>query len=90
MDDDDKDDKLVRATDWLNEKLYPMLGPPPLGPYDDDEATMLRGERGDDVCPVCGEPMRLHERVEEPETGKVWLHCPGGPAGQQLEAGMPS
>ncbi len=81
------DDKIVQATDWLNEKLFPVLGPPPLGPYDDDTAERLRHERGDDVCPVCGHPLSEHEVITEPAAGKVWLHCPGRPAGEQLETG---
>lgn len=28
---------VAKATEWLNEKLYPILGPPPLGPYETNE-----------------------------------------------------
>ncbi len=81
------DDKLVQATDWLNEKLYPILGPPPLGPYDDDTADRIRHERGDEPCPICGKPMRDHRTVADPADGRTWLRCPDGPEGQELEAG---
>ncbi len=80
-------DRLVRATNWLNEKLLPILGPPPLGPYDDDTADRLRHERGDEPCPICGRPMHDHRVIEEPEDGKRWLRCPDGPPGQELESG---
>jgi len=81
------ENKIVQATDWLNEKLFPVLGPPPLGPYDDDSAERLRHERGDDPCPICGQAMREHEVIGSPEEQKVWLRCPLGADGQQLETG---
>lgn len=81
------DDKIVQAANWLNEKLLPILGPPPLGPYDDDSAEWLRHERGDDICPICGHRLAEHDVIAEPADGKVWLHCPGRPAGEQLETG---
>lgn len=35
-----KPDKLVQITEWVNEKLYPVLGPPPLGPYENNDERM--------------------------------------------------
>jgi len=29
--------KVTKVTEWLNEKLYPILGPPPLGPQETNE-----------------------------------------------------
>ncbi len=81
-----EDNKITRATEWLNDKLYPILGPPPLGPYEDDRAERPWHEYGDDACPICGRPMRSHDVIEDPEDDEVWLRCPGAPAGQQLES----
>ena len=40
----------------LNRKLFPYLGPPPLGPYDQPEPP-ARERSG---CPLCGKPMAEH------------------------------
>jgi hypothetical protein len=50
-----------RATwvDRLNAMLIPKIGPPPLGPYNEDPLPPT----GPKPCPVCGHPMDEH-RVE--------------------------
>lgn len=61
-----------RATDWLNDKLRPYLGPPPLGPYD-PESTEPESEK---PCPICGYPINQHRAEVDPETGHTYLHHP--------------
>jgi len=41
----------------LNRRLFPYLGPPPLGPYD-QPAPPTPASR---ACPLCGAPMSEHE-----------------------------
>jgi hypothetical protein len=41
----------------LNRRLFPYLGPPPLGPYD-QPAPPAAPAQG---CPLCGKPMAEHE-----------------------------
>ncbi|MET0590096.1 MAG: hypothetical protein ABWZ77_02875 [Naasia sp.] len=41
--------------DRLNRSLFPWLGPPPLGPYDDPPASTAPA-----VCPICRSPMAEH------------------------------
>ncbi len=55
--------------DWLNEKLYPLIGPPPLGPYD-----RVVERIGGAMCPVCGSPMSEH--FIDRSTPNTILNCP--------------
>jgi hypothetical protein len=41
----------------LNRRLFPYLGPPPLGPYDQPTPAPASGR----ACPLCGAPMSDHE-----------------------------
>jgi hypothetical protein len=52
---------LGRATDWLNDKLEPVLGAPERTPDDERDPTPV----GDRPCPICGQPMRSHPRMVE-------------------------
>ncbi|MFF1633518.1 hypothetical protein [Leifsonia sp. NPDC058248] len=72
-----------QASDWLDSKLLPILGPPPLGPYGEPQEVDLL----DAICPLCGRPMRDHviERTEH----HVYLHCPGDER-QVEETGRPA
>ncbi len=63
---------LTGFIDWLNQKLYRPLGPPPVGPY-----TEVIEQVGASTCPVCGEPMSSH-RIDHSTTNAV-LHCPAPP-----------
>jgi len=54
----------------LNRRLFPWLGPPPLGPYD-QAAPEPAQERG---CPLCGAPMAQHTRGQS--EGRTLLRCP--------------
>lgn len=60
---------LAHAVEWLDDKLVPLLGPAPLGPYDAEPPHST-------VCPLCGETLSRH--VTEKEEGHVFLHCPDG------------
>ena len=54
----------------LNRTLFPYLGPPPLGPYDQPAITPAR----ELACPLCGESMSVHEKSIS--DGRTILHCP--------------
>jgi len=47
-----------RAPWWerLNNVLIPKIGPPPLGPYNEDPLPPT----GPKPCPLCGQPMDTH------------------------------
>ncbi len=62
-------DGLRGFIEWLEEKLYPALGPPPLGPYDD-----IVEKVGTAVCPVCGHAMEGHT-IERRRDNTI-LTCP--------------
>ena len=59
-------------TAWLNRRLFPILGPPPVGPSGSDlRAAGPVPVRG---CPVCDQPMEQHEIDRSGE--RTRLHCP--------------
>jgi hypothetical protein len=70
---------LMRRPWWerLNAALMPKIGPPPLGPYNEEPLPPT----GAKPCPICGHPMEEHH-VERSETGDgrtaTRLHCPAG------------
>lgn len=41
----------------LNRRLFPYIGPPPLGPYDQPAPAPASGR----ACPLCGAPMSDHD-----------------------------
>ena len=53
----------------LNRVLFPWLGPPPLGPYDEPA-----GETAPPLCPLCGKPMADH--TIDRSGIKTQLYCP--------------
>lgn len=59
----------MRFYDWANEKLYPLLGPADLAPYQPAPEQKLTA-----VCPLCREPMTDHyfDRTEHDAV----LFCP--------------
>jgi len=61
--------RFVGFIDWLNRKLFPVLGTPQLGPYDPVVERV-----GEAVCPVCGRPMSEH--FIDHSTRQTILHCP--------------
>lgn len=52
----------------LTARLFPVLGPPPLGPFDEEHATVK-------PCPLCGAAMDAHE-IERTPGRPTRLHCP--------------
>ena len=58
-------------TAWLNARLLPIIGPPPLGPYDDEVPVQ---ERPVARCPLCGAPMTEHDIDRSGE--RTQLRCP--------------
>lgn len=65
-------ERLVRFVDWLEDRLSPAIGSPPLGPYD---AVVERVAVA--TCPVCRRPMAEH--VIDHRTANAILHCPAEP-----------
>ncbi|AYF97305.1 hypothetical protein [Protaetiibacter intestinalis] len=55
----------------LNRRLFPWLGPPPLGPYDQPAPVPAR----DRACPLCGALMSEHAKGTS-EDGRTLLYCP--------------
>lgn len=53
----------------LNRVLFPWLGPPPLGPYDEPAPATTPP-----LCPLCGKPMADHE-IDRSGI-KTQLYCP--------------
>jgi hypothetical protein len=60
----------VGFTNWLNATLFPWIGPPPLGPYDQEPLPPSSGS----ACPLCGAPMSEH--VVDRSGPRTMLHCP--------------
>jgi hypothetical protein len=58
-------------TAWLNGRLLPIIGPPPLGPYDDEVPL---ADRPVAVCPLCRAPMTAHDIDRTGE--RTQLRCP--------------
>ena len=57
--------------DRLNRRLLPYLGPPPLGPYDEEPLPLTQAK----ACPLCGRAMADHD-VERRADRPTQLHCP--------------
>jgi hypothetical protein len=66
------------AAQWLDDKLIPLLGPPPLGPYDAEPPHVS-------TCPLCGAPMMQHRSERDGE--HTYLHCPGDTVTIVVETG---
>lgn len=54
----------------FNARLFPWIGPPPLGPYDQPEQEVPAGQ----ACPLCGQPMSEH--VIDRSGPRTQLYCP--------------
>jgi hypothetical protein len=59
----------MRFYDWVNDKLYPILGPADLAPYEPvlEQVTTA-------LCPLCHEPMAEH--YFDRSARDVVLFCP--------------
>ena len=58
--------------DRLNRKLFPYLGPPELGPYDEPPLPPT----GPKPCPLCGMRMDEHEIERGEGRTPTRIHCP--------------
>jgi hypothetical protein len=59
---------------WLNRRLFPYLGPPPLGVVDTrSEETKAQAALAG-ACPLCGNPMSEH--VVDRSGVRTQLYCP--------------
>jgi hypothetical protein len=56
----------------LNRRLFPYLGPPPLGPYDEEPAPDAAAA----ACPICGAPMAEHRFDRSEPDRPTKLYCP--------------
>ncbi|MFC4243854.1 hypothetical protein ACFOYW_10745 [Gryllotalpicola reticulitermitis] len=74
----DGKDGVQRATEWLDDKLVPILGPAPNGPFESDRAEDPRPGVTDELCPVCHHAMSRHTEEVEPGTNRVFRRCPDG------------
>lgn len=63
------DGAFMRFYDWMNEKLYPFLGPADLGPYQPALEQTTKA-----LCPLCNQPMAEH--YFDRSTADVVLYCP--------------
>jgi hypothetical protein len=70
-------ENVTKATAWLDDKLVPILGPAPLGPYELDERDDPNPGVADQLCPVCHHAMSRHEIEVDPRTHHTYLVCPG-------------
>ena len=64
------------ATGWLDDKLVPILGPAPRGPFELDERDDPNPGPADQLCPVCHHAMSRHEQDIDSRTHHLFLRCP--------------
>jgi hypothetical protein len=58
--------------DRLNRALFPYIGPPPLGPYNEEPLPPT----GEKACPLCGQAMSLHSFERSQDHTATRMHCP--------------
>ncbi len=63
-------------TDWVNKKLFPWIGPPPLGPYNVVPADEAKAAQAAATCPICGELMSIHEVDRSGERTQIYHPTP--------------
>jgi hypothetical protein len=66
---------MTRSVPWwdrLNRALFPYIGPPPLGPFNEEPLPSTVAK----PCPICGRPMSDHE-IERRDGRPTQIHCPG-------------
>jgi hypothetical protein len=59
---------------WVNTKLMQVIGPPPVGPYDET----VEKPTSEAPCPLCGAPMSQH--IIDRSGRDAELVCPAPPA----------
>ena len=64
----------VKAPWWdrLNAALFPHIGPPPLGPYDEEPLPPVALK----PCPLCGAAMEEHTFERSQDRHSTRMHCP--------------
>jgi hypothetical protein len=67
---------MISWADRLNRKLFPYLGPPALGPYDEPPLPPT----GPKACPICGARMDTHVIQRGTATVPTRMICPVGKA----------
>jgi hypothetical protein len=72
------DGRLVRSAAWIDRKLMPVFGPPPISSSNDN----ADGNGAGPACPVCGHPMGEH--TIDHSTRNAILECPA-PIDHNLE-----
>jgi hypothetical protein len=70
--------RFVRSAAWIDRKLMPVFGAPPISSADDGD----RHAGADSPCPVCGHPMGEH--TIDHSTPNAILECPA-PIDRSLE-----
>jgi hypothetical protein len=85
---DPEESKLQAATEWLNDKLLPYLGPPALGPYDQAELDPPEVVT-EALCPICGHPMGTHTVEMTTSRGTIYLRHPDDTFHEVMETGRP-
>jgi len=68
---------VANATTWLDDKLVPILGTAPLGPYELDERDDPDPGVADELCPVCHHAVSRHEIEVDPVSHHTYRICPG-------------
>lgn len=63
-----EDNRFVRSAAWVDRKLTPVFGAPPISPYGEETEQSIA------ICPVCGHPMSEH--VIDHSTPNAILECP--------------
>ena len=66
---DEREQGIGGLVNRLNRSLFPWLGPPPLGPYD-EPAAQAEAPR----CPICRSPMSEH--TIDRSGPRTLLSCP--------------
>lgn len=63
-------------TNWVNKTLFPWIGPPPLGPYDEIPEEVTKAAQAASVCPICGNLMSIHEIDRSGERTQIYHPTP--------------
>jgi hypothetical protein len=69
----------------LNRRLFPWIGPPPLGPYDVISDEEVQAAKAAATCPICGNLMRVHEIDRSGERTQIY-HPTSAQAAERLAA----
>ncbi|WP_344751516.1 hypothetical protein [Gryllotalpicola koreensis] len=82
----DVKENVHKATAALDDKLVPILGPAPLGPYGLDERDDPHPGPADLLCPVCHHAMSRHATEVDPVAHHTFVTCPELGTSYEVEA----